>query len=314
MVDRREGVRAVLLERQPARLGRRRAPCAGGRDRPPRRASGSPDHRGERRGRTLGEGEARGTATARRSVIGRRSVIPMPVAATGPGRRARRGRHRWAGRHRACRESMARGPTDGRYHPDHVVAVVGHAGDALPTTCPISRGRASLPGPRPGTPSMPLSGAGRSRGRSTRQDSGPGSTRPSRTRRPAPGCHPTVDVASGRAIRQQPVHDHRAGHRRLKIGWTYRDGVPAHGRQPRGEAARATHAFETPTRNASNSRPTLATRRRGRPCSGIGATFEGVLRHHTIMPDGSNRDSAFYGIIAPEWPAVRDRSRAKLAR
>ena len=37
---------------------------------------------------------------------------------------------------------------------------------------------------------------------------------------------------------------------------------------------------------------------------GIGATFEGVLRHHTIMPDGSNRDSAFYGVIALTERAV----------
>ena len=48
-----------------------------------------------------------------------------------------------------------------------------------------------------------------------------------------------------------------------------------------------------------------ATSRRAPRSSGIGATFEGVLRHHTIMPDGSNRDSAFYGVIAPEWPAVK---------
>jgi hypothetical protein len=47
---------------------------------------------------------------------------------------------------------------------------------------------------------------------------------------------------------------------------------------------------------------------------GIGATFEGVLRHHTIMPDGSNRDSAFYGIIAAEWPPVKARLEALLAR
>jgi len=47
---------------------------------------------------------------------------------------------------------------------------------------------------------------------------------------------------------------------------------------------------------------------------GIGATFEGVLRHHTIMPDGSNRDSAFYGVIAPEWPAVKARLETLVAR
>ena len=43
---------------------------------------------------------------------------------------------------------------------------------------------------------------------------------------------------------------------------------------------------------------------------GIGATFEGVLRHHTIMPDGSIRDSAYYSVIAAEWPAVKARLEA----
>ena len=47
---------------------------------------------------------------------------------------------------------------------------------------------------------------------------------------------------------------------------------------------------------------------------GIGATFEGVLRHHAIMPDGSNRDSAFYGVLASEWPRVKARLEASLAR
>jgi hypothetical protein len=32
------------------------------------------------------------------------------------------------------------------------------------------------------------------------------------------------------------------------------------------------------------------------------------------MPDGSNRDSAFYGVIAPEWPAVKARLETLVAR
>ena len=34
----------------------------------------------------------------------------------------------------------------------------------------------------------------------------------------------------------------------------------------------------------------------------------------TIMPDGSNRDSAFYGVIAPEWPSVKARLEGLLDR
>lgn len=37
----------------------------------------------------------------------------------------------------------------------------------------------------------------------------------------------------------------------------------------------------------------------------LGATFEGVLRHHMERPDGSWRDSAYYSILRPEWPAIK---------
>jgi RimJ/RimL family protein N-acetyltransferase len=37
----------------------------------------------------------------------------------------------------------------------------------------------------------------------------------------------------------------------------------------------------------------------------LGAKLDGVLRSNMIMPNGSLRDSAFYSIIASEWPAVK---------
>ena len=39
----------------------------------------------------------------------------------------------------------------------------------------------------------------------------------------------------------------------------------------------------------------------------IGATFEGVRRAHSAASDGSIRDTAYYSILRPEWPAVCDR-------
>ena len=36
----------------------------------------------------------------------------------------------------------------------------------------------------------------------------------------------------------------------------------------------------------------------------LGATFEGVFRHHMRRPDGSWRDTAWYSILREEWPAV----------
>ncbi|WP_108672333.1 GNAT family N-acetyltransferase [Peribacillus acanthi] len=39
----------------------------------------------------------------------------------------------------------------------------------------------------------------------------------------------------------------------------------------------------------------------------IGATFEGVLRQDRIMPNGYNRDSAYFSIINKEWDTVKAR-------
>jgi len=39
----------------------------------------------------------------------------------------------------------------------------------------------------------------------------------------------------------------------------------------------------------------------------LGATREGVLRHHRRRPDGSLRDTVQYALVATDWPAVRER-------
>ena len=44
----------------------------------------------------------------------------------------------------------------------------------------------------------------------------------------------------------------------------------------------------------------------------LGATFEGILRHHMLRPDGSWRDSAYFSILKSEWPAVKKNLQAKL--
>ena len=37
----------------------------------------------------------------------------------------------------------------------------------------------------------------------------------------------------------------------------------------------------------------------------LGFRYEGVLPGRHRRPDGTRRDSMFYGLIAPDWPAVR---------
>jgi RimJ/RimL family protein N-acetyltransferase len=46
----------------------------------------------------------------------------------------------------------------------------------------------------------------------------------------------------------------------------------------------------------------------------LGAVEEGTLRNHMTMPDGSVRDSVYFSIIDSEWPGVKERLGAQLAR
>jgi RimJ/RimL family protein N-acetyltransferase len=45
----------------------------------------------------------------------------------------------------------------------------------------------------------------------------------------------------------------------------------------------------------------------------LGAVREGILRKHTLMPDGFLRDSVLYSIVDEEWPAVNAHLEAMLA-
>ena len=46
----------------------------------------------------------------------------------------------------------------------------------------------------------------------------------------------------------------------------------------------------------------------------LGAKFDGVLRNHQILKDGSIRDTAVYSIVADEWDGVKENLHHKLKR
>ncbi len=39
----------------------------------------------------------------------------------------------------------------------------------------------------------------------------------------------------------------------------------------------------------------------------LGCEYDGTLRHHRLRPDGSVRDTAFFSMLAAEWPAAKAR-------
>ena len=125
----------------------------------------------------------------------------------------------------------------------------------------------------------------------------------------------TIDRTSGRAIGSTRFMSIVPEHRRLEIGWTWiATALQRTGANREAKLLQLRHAFEVLGANRVEFKAHARNERSRAALLGIGATFEGVFRHHSIMPDGSIRDSAYYSIIAPEWPEVRARLDASLAR
>lgn len=125
----------------------------------------------------------------------------------------------------------------------------------------------------------------------------------------------TIDLPTERAIGSSRYMSIAPEHRRLEIGWTWLGrAFQGTGANREAKLLQLTHAFETLGAERVEFKTHARNVQSRTALLGIGATFEGVFRHHTFMPDGSNRDSAYYSVIAPEWPAVKERLEGLLSR
>lgn len=125
----------------------------------------------------------------------------------------------------------------------------------------------------------------------------------------------TIDLASGRAVGSSRYMTIVPEHKRLEIGWTWiGTAFQRTGANREAKLLQLTHAFETLGANRVEFKTHARNERSRTALAGIGATFEGVFRHHTIQPDGSLRDSAYFSVIAREWPAVKAALAARLER
>ena len=116
----------------------------------------------------------------------------------------------------------------------------------------------------------------------------------------------TVDLASGRAIGSTRFMSIVPEHRRLEIGWTWVAlEFQRSGANREAKLLQLTHAFEDLGANRVEFKTDARNEKSRNALLGIGATFEGIFRSHVIMPTGPLRDSAYYSVIATEWPAVK---------
>jgi RimJ/RimL family protein N-acetyltransferase len=75
-----------------------------------------------------------------------------------------------------------------------------------------------------------------------------------------------------------------------------------------------THAFEVLGCERVCLKTDARNQRSRSAIARIGATEEGTFRRHMLAHDGTWRDSVYFSVIAPEWPALRERLRRLLDR
>ena len=105
----------------------------------------------------------------------------------------------------------------------------------------------------------------------------------------------------------------RPEHRSVEIGWTWlHPSAWGTGVNVEAKLLMLRHAFETwGCRRVELKTDALNARSRG-AMEAMGATFEGVHRHHMLVRGGENRDSAWYSVTDDDWPGVRDGLVARL--
>ena len=103
-------------------------------------------------------------------------------------------------------------------------------------------------------------------------------------------------------------------HLRLEIGWTWL--IPTHWG---GRANAATkmllfqYAFERLGAARVELRTDVLNKRARQAIIKLGATEEGVLRRHMVMPGGRVRDTVQFAVVREDWPAVRATLAARIA-
>ncbi len=125
----------------------------------------------------------------------------------------------------------------------------------------------------------------------------------------------TIEQATDRMVGSTRFGNIDAPNHRVEIGWTW-IGKPWQ-RTPINTEAKflmLQHAFEVWQcirvefkTDALNARSRMAIAR-------LGATEEGIFRHHMITESGRLRDSVYFSIINDEWPDVKAHLEALLTK
>ncbi len=124
-----------------------------------------------------------------------------------------------------------------------------------------------------------------------------------------------LDAGSGDVIGSSSYHDVVPAVDRLEIGYTW------YGKSRQRTHVNAsvklllmTHAFEMLGAKLVGWRTDNFNFASQRAIERLGASKDGVLRHHAVRRDGTIRDTVMYSMTVAEWPEAKAELRARLAR
>jgi N-acetyltransferase len=124
-----------------------------------------------------------------------------------------------------------------------------------------------------------------------------------------------VEATSGDVIGCTRYHDIVPAVDRVEIGYTfYAQRVQRSHVNTACKLLLLGHAFEAVGCAVVGLRTDNFNFRSQRAIEGIGASRDGIIRHHAPRRDGSARDTYIYSILAGEWPDVKRHLTTRLQR
>ena len=123
-----------------------------------------------------------------------------------------------------------------------------------------------------------------------------------------------IDCATGEPVGVTTYMTLRPEHRALEIGGTWLGpSAWSTGINKEAKLLLLRHAFERVDCVRVEFKTDALNERSRRALAALPAQFEGILRRYQVTQGGRHRDSAFYSVIAEEWPAVRSALEQRLA-
>lgn len=123
-----------------------------------------------------------------------------------------------------------------------------------------------------------------------------------------------VELATNRVVGSTRLFDYSAAHRQLEIGYTWL--TPAVWRTAINTESKLLllqYCFEELNLERVQLKTDGRNIRSQTAIARLGATKEGVLRKHRVLPDGYIRDTVMFSVLREEWPQVRERLQRLLA-